>query len=120
MSMGEVLLVLLVALLVFGPQKLPMLAEHLGQLLRCITGYKQQLASFWEQQRNELSLQENIKKAKKVDAEYAKDVTAYPFPTSRGLSAGSSAPQSFLDPADNPRDVGVVDGGELCPRESEL
>ena len=31
-----------------------------------------------------------------------------PFPTSRGLSAGSSDAQEFLDPADKPRDVGVV------------
>ena len=35
------------------------------------------------------------------------------MPTSRGLSAGSSDCNRFLDPADKPRDVGVVENQEL-------
>ena len=38
-----------------------------------------------------------------------------PFSTSRGLSAGSSDAQGLLDPADKPRDVGVVGGGHQLP-----
>ena len=36
------------------------------------------------------------------------NVTAYPFTTSRGLSAGSRNLCASLDPADKPRDVGTV------------
>ncbi len=35
-------------------------------------------------------------------------VTPFPSPTSRGLSAGSSDVERFMDPADKPRDVGSL------------
>lgn len=66
---SELLVILLVALIVFGPSKLPMLAEHLGKLLRQYTHYKQQVAEFWQQQLAEQALRENQKKAEKVDKE---------------------------------------------------
>ena len=40
------------------------------------------------------------------------NITERPLPTSRGLSAGSSDNQRVLDPADKPRDVGVVNRQE--------
>ncbi len=73
MSAGELLLTLLIALLVFGPSKLPMLAHHLGKLIQRLTHYKQQLAIFWQSQLNEQQLQENIKKANQADSNYPLD-----------------------------------------------
>jgi sec-independent protein translocase protein TatB len=66
---SELLVILLVALIVFGPNKLPMLAEHLGKLLRHYNHLKQQLADFWQGQVAEQELRENEKKAEKVDKE---------------------------------------------------
>jgi len=70
MSAGELLLTLLIALLVFGPSKLPMLAHHLGKLIQQINYYKQQLVVFWQSQLKEQQLQENIKKANQADSNY--------------------------------------------------
>lgn len=70
MSGGELLLIFIVALIVFGPSKLPMLAAHLGLMMRKLTQMKIQAASFWQQQLNELQLQENQRKAEEVDKQY--------------------------------------------------
>ena len=71
MSIGELLLTLIVALFVFGPKKLPMVAHHLGKLVGRLNGYKQQVSVFWQQQ-----LQENTRKAEKADAGYLQAKTA--------------------------------------------
>ena len=73
MSSGELLLIFLVAMLVFGPSKLPMLAHHLGQLIKCLNHYKRQASVFWQSQLNEHTLQENIIKAEKADKQYPAD-----------------------------------------------
>lgn len=68
MSGSELLLILLVALIVFGPKKLPMLATHLGLMLSKVTHLKQQVHQ-WQQQ---LTLQENERKAQAADEHYKK------------------------------------------------
>lgn len=73
MSAGELFLTLLVALFVFGPSKLPMLAYHLGQLMAKINQMKAQTASFWQAEANKHQLQKNIQKAQGADAEYLKE-----------------------------------------------
>ena len=73
MSTGQFLLTMLVALLVFGPDKLPMLARHLGQLIARFNRYKQQAQAFWQTHLNEQLLQENQCKAREADAVYNKD-----------------------------------------------
>lgn len=70
MSSGELLLIFIVALIVFGPSKLPMLATHLGLLMRKINQLKEQAASFWQQQLNEYQLKENQYKAEQGDKKY--------------------------------------------------
>ena len=67
MSAGQLLLIVLVALVVFGPTKLPTLATHLGQLLKKVNEYKQQARLIWQQYVNEQQLKENIQKAKDAD-----------------------------------------------------
>jgi sec-independent protein translocase protein TatB len=69
MSM-ELLLIFIVALVVFGPTKLPMLATHLGLLVRKLQHLKAQANTFWQQQLNEYQLQENKRKAKEADQQY--------------------------------------------------
>jgi sec-independent protein translocase protein TatB len=70
MSSGELLLTFIVALIVFGPSKLPMLATHLGLLMRKVSQIKEQAASFWQQQLNEHQLKENQLKAEQGDKKY--------------------------------------------------
>jgi len=67
MSFGELLLILVVALFVLGPKKLPMLAYHLGKLIRYCHHYKQRALIFWQQQ---YDLQESMDKAVKADRKY--------------------------------------------------
>ncbi len=70
MSMGELLLTTLIALLVFGPERLPTLARQLGSLVKRAHHYKQQALLFLEEQKQLLQLQENIKKADEADKKY--------------------------------------------------
>ncbi|MBL7481673.1 Sec-independent protein translocase subunit TatA/TatB [Legionella bononiensis] len=72
MSSGELLLTFIVAVIVFGPSKLPMLATHLGLLMRKVNQLKVYAAEFWQQQLNEIQLQENKRKAELGDEEYKK------------------------------------------------
>ncbi|MCW8399038.1 twin-arginine translocase TatA/TatE family subunit [Legionella sp. PATHC038] len=73
MSSGELLVILVVALIVFGPKKLPMLATHLGLLLRKLNQLKAQAAALWQQQLNAVQLQENQRKAQEADEQYKKE-----------------------------------------------
>ncbi|HAU1296640.1 TPA: twin-arginine translocase TatA/TatE family subunit [Legionella pneumophila] len=70
MSLGELLLIFIVAIVVFGPAKLPMLATHLGQFMRKVNQLKEHTSSFWQQQLNEVQLHENQRKAEKADLHY--------------------------------------------------
>lgn len=73
MSISELLVIFIVALIVFGPSKLPMLANHLGSLFHYMNRFKQQLQQFWQTQLNEQQLTENECKAKEADKTYKKD-----------------------------------------------
>lgn len=70
MGNGELLLTLLVALLVFGPNKLPMLAEHMAKLFRQLNLLRQQAILFWHTQLKEQQLKENSRKAEQADQLY--------------------------------------------------
>lgn len=70
MISGELLLILLVACVVFGPNKLPMLARHLGLALRQVNYFREQLNQFWQQQMSEQQLLHNQQKACEADALY--------------------------------------------------
>lgn len=67
---GELLLIIIVSLIAFGPSKLPMLASDLGLILRKIGRLKEQASLFWQQQLQEQRLKENEHKAKLVDKQY--------------------------------------------------
>lgn len=67
---AELLVIFIVALIVFGPEKLPMLARHLGLLVRQFNRLKAHAATLWQQQLNEYQLQENKRKAEEADKQY--------------------------------------------------
>ena len=67
---SEFLVILIVALIVFGPTKLPMLATHLGLLVRKLNQLKTHINQFWQKQLNEFQLQENKRKAEIADRQY--------------------------------------------------
>lgn len=76
MSIAETLVILLVALIVFGPEKLPELAKHLGKLAAKSRHFKDQLAQLWHQQQLQFELDENIKKAQAADKKYQNHTAA--------------------------------------------
>lgn len=67
---SELLLTLIVAIIVFGPNKLPMLARHISHALKQFNHLKQQASSIWHGYMNELQLQDNQHKAKLADKHY--------------------------------------------------
>ena len=67
---AELLVILIVALIVFGPNKLPMLAGHLGLFIRKVNQLKNQASLLWEQQLKELQLEDNKRKAEEADKQY--------------------------------------------------
>lgn len=71
-STGELFVILLVALVVFGPKKLPLLSQHLGLFLKKLKQQRSALLTWWDTQCKELNLQQNIKKAETADALYEK------------------------------------------------
>lgn len=75
MISGQLLLTVLIGLVVFGPNKMPMLARHLGLLIAKLMRYKQQAIALWQSQLNEQQLQENTRKAQQADAVYQQDRT---------------------------------------------
>jgi sec-independent protein translocase protein TatB len=70
MNLAELVLIFAVALVVFGPTKLPMVATHLGLIFRKIQQTREHAYKLWQQQLNEVQLLENIKKAEDVDKLY--------------------------------------------------
>lgn len=67
---SELLLIFLVAFIVFGPARLPMLARHLGALFHHVQGMKQKLNAYWQAQLQQQQLQDNERKAEKADEIY--------------------------------------------------
>lgn len=70
MSSGEFLLTLCIAIIVFSPKQLPMLARHLGQAWSFFNRLKFQVQQFWQAQLNEQQLLDNKHKAEQADAIY--------------------------------------------------
>lgn len=70
MNGAELLIILVVALIVFGPSKLPMLATHLGMFMRKVNSFKTKAAALWDEQLKEIQLLENMRKAKQADEKY--------------------------------------------------
>lgn len=70
MSTGELLLTATIALLVLGPNQLPIVARKLGQLMKQVHDYKQHLSVFLDAQSQAHQLQDNLKKAAEADEHY--------------------------------------------------
>lgn len=76
MSLAELLVTLFVALIVFGPQKLPEVASRLGRVFFKLNRLKQQFSTAWQKQLDQEQLRENTRKAEKADLFYQKQSTA--------------------------------------------
>lgn len=72
MSIAELLVIALVALCVFGPNKLPELAQNIGRLVGKARKLKTQFDEYLHQQQLQLELEKNIKKAEQADKSYEK------------------------------------------------
>ncbi len=74
MSLSELIVVLLVALLAFGPKRLPEIAYGIGRMVQWFIGMRQKIASEISQHMRQIELQHNEAKAKAAEqtAEQAK------------------------------------------------
>lgn len=70
MSLPELLLILFVALIVFGPKQLPMVAKHIAHAIRIFSHLKEQALQFWHNQVKEWQLLDNEAKAAEADKSY--------------------------------------------------
>lgn len=70
MSLPELLLILFVSLIVFGPKQLPMVARHLARVVRMLTHLKDQASQLWHTHLKEWQLMENEEKAAEADKQY--------------------------------------------------
>ena len=68
MSLGELLVIILVMVFVFGPKKLPMLARHLGLVVQKIARVQYALSQIWRAYMQEQTFRENLQKAEKVES----------------------------------------------------
>ena len=73
MSIAELLMILLVALLVFGPDQLLRLARHLGRALAVVRRIGSELQVQFDEQSKEETLQQNIINAQAADEQYQQD-----------------------------------------------
>ena len=95
-SSGELALIFLLALLVFGPERLPGLARNLGKLVR---SSRMLVQSVWRQLEEEIDRGEKTEKNKAAAAVLAHDgeAVARPAPvaeTSRESSTGTGTQRS--------------------------
>ena len=72
MSSGELLLVLLVTLCVFRPNKFPMLAKDLAKFIHFCRKLAFQVQKSWKDEMNQYQLQINEKAAEQSDNLYEK------------------------------------------------
>jgi Sec-independent protein translocase protein TatA len=70
MSIGECLIILLVALIVIGPQQLPQLSRKLVQVFKALENARVHFHEFWREQVNQQTLKDNEEKAKHSDVAY--------------------------------------------------
>lgn len=70
MGAAELLVILLVAVVAFGPKQLPLLARHLGFLIRRINQLKATMNDYLQQAVLEDQLLQNEQKARDADRHY--------------------------------------------------
>lgn len=73
MNFTEILVIAIVALIVFGPQRLPEIAKMAGRLFQKIQLFSQTFQAELDKQFKEQNLQDNISKAEKADEVYRKE-----------------------------------------------
>ncbi len=73
MSFAELLVILIVALIVLGPERLPSLAEKLGRLIAKTRSLTDGLKQEFDQQLNQDQLKQNQQRAEQADKLYKQD-----------------------------------------------
>jgi TatA/E family protein of Tat protein translocase len=118
LSIPHMIVVFLVVLVVFGPQKLPELARTFGKLMAEFRKASGEFKSAFEEEMRDLERQARIAELKKQAAEAAAAATAtlknpVEAPT---LASPASTPDTAGAPADSPETLSVSPVAESVPR----
>lgn len=75
MSLGEIIVILVVALFVFGPDKLPTLAQHAATLFNKLQALKMRFHSEVDDIFKQQQYEENLRKAEATERAAKKDTS---------------------------------------------
>lgn len=70
MNIAELLLILIVALIVLGPERMTTLARHAGRFWNQFQTFRDKFKQDWDQQLKQTQLEENQTKAEQADKLY--------------------------------------------------
>ena len=126
LSIPHMIVVFIVVLVVFGPQKLPELARGLGKLMAEFRKASTDFKTAFEEEMRDLERQaREVERRKAEAAAAAKSVTAEPQPATQGTPSGvetqGSPPQLAAGEADTPVTEGTVvaPADETVPRSAD-
>jgi sec-independent protein translocase protein TatA len=105
---GEVVLILVLALIVFGPGRLPEIARTIGRFSRNL---KRMSSDFTTALTKEIDLEEEQNNLKKMSADLKTDIKS-------GLSI-SEQPRSHLDPSKTPKQEPQTPASENTPTKQQ-
>jgi TatA/E family protein of Tat protein translocase len=115
-GMPELIVILVIALIVIGPKKLPDLAKSLG---RAINEFKKATREF----KDSMDMDDDIKTLKKPFKEITNDLKGTlktPIPTATDKKEDTSAvPASFSTPEPQPNAVPLVNAAEHYPADPQ-
>ena len=121
LSIPHMIVVFIVVLVVFGPQKLPELARGLGKLMAEFRKASTDFKTAFEEEMRDLERQaREVERRKAEAAAAAKSVTVEPQPATQGTPSGvetqSSPPQLAAGEADTP----VTEGTVVAPADETV
>ena len=115
LGMWDTLLLMVLALVVFGPRRLPMIGRQLGKLM-----YEFRKASndFKFQMEEELRTAEEADRRKKAEEERQRALAAAPPPQLEAATSQTPAPAAETPPAAEPQQAATQESSAPVPAES--
>ena len=120
LGMQELIVIFVIALLVFGPRKLPELGKSLGKGLREFRRATNEMKATWDEQLRETEneIRDTTRDLKKVDSELKKDLSTG-APSATASRQSSTAPGPTDSTPDSEQDSEGTAGNSVAPGTRE-